>query len=366
MSEEYIKSIIKAQGPLTIAQYMAICLSDSEHGYYIKNIPLGKEGDFITSPEISQMFGELLGIWSATMWQNMDMPDDIAIVELGPGKGTLMSDFLRGTENVPGFHDSISVHLVEISPALKEAQKKTLEDFDIDIEWHQTFSEIPKKPSIIIGNEFFDALPIHQFVKTVGGWREKMVVETEDGILNFSLSPTETTSCALIPENLRNSPEDSVVEVCPSMIVIAQEIAAHIIENGGVALFIDYGYEESLLKSTFQAVKDHKFHDPLQNPCEADLTTFVDFSAIKKVAKENKINVHGCIDQADLLKKLGIDVRAKMLSQNASEKQKQEIELQLERIIGENQMGRLFKCLALSNPLLPTPIGFEDDPITDV
>jgi len=325
-AEKHLKSIIEAQGPLTIAQFMGIALSDSKYGYYTQANPLGAKGDFITSPEISQMFGEMIGIWCASIWQDMGEPDNVTLVELGPGKGTLMNDLLRGTKNVPGFHESISISLVEISPVLRKEQEKALADTGVKVSWHDSFTEISDGPIILVANEFFDALPIQQFVKTADGWREKMVALDRKGKLIFAISPAETPSVALITEQYReSSPVESLYEICPAAISISNDIAAHINTHGGAALFIDYGYDVPPLQDSLQAVKNHKFHPVLKNPGAADLTAHIDFSAILKTAGDAGVATYGPIGQGELLRALGIDVRAEMLSKGQNDEVKQSI-----------------------------------------
>lgn len=361
-TEEYLKTIISAQGPLTFAQYMSIALSDSRHGYYTTKQPFGKKGDFITAPEISQMFGELIGIWAASLWQASGTKEEVAIVELGPGRGTLMHDFLSGTKNVLGFHNKISIHLIEISPKLKDIQKEALRPFSdkIKVQWHNTFDEIPAKPAIIVANEFFDALPVHQFINTENGWRENMVGINAEGDLDIILSPSETTSCALIPKKRRNSPIGAIIETCPAAIAITRDIAEHINKNGGAALFIDYGYDEPIIESTLQSVKNHKFHDLLKAPGSADITAHVDFLLLKQVAEECMATAYGPIEQGSFLHAVGINIRADMLKNKADEKHKKDIDSALERLTDSSQMGELFKCIALTHPQWPMPEGFKN------
>jgi NADH dehydrogenase [ubiquinone] 1 alpha subcomplex assembly factor 7 len=365
-AESYIKSIIKAQGPISIAQYMGIALSDKKYGYYTTKQPLGRQGDFITAPEISQMFGELIGLWCASIWEFMGRPVNLQLVEFGPGKGTLMSDLLRGTSKISGFHDSISIHLIEISPSLKKQQQVNLNNYDVKIEWYNNFSDILNNPTIIIGNEFFDALPILQFVKTKNGWREKLIGIDASEELKFMLSPAETPACALIPQNIRNSDENSVFEICPSAISTIRNISQHLKENGGAALFIDYGYFENPLVNSFQAVKEHEYHDVLKDPGQADLTAHVDFSTLKNSATESGITTHKIIGQGQFLQAMGIDIRASMILKNATFEQKKDIISATERLTDNKQMGELFKCLAITHPELPAPPGFESEDLFEI
>ena len=356
-ADSYFKSIIEAQGSLSLAHFMSIALSDSRHGYYTNNVPIGKDGDFITSPEISQMFGELVGIWCATMWQAMGEPEKIAVVEFGPGKGTLMKDFLRGTRNVKGFHKAVSVYLMEISNKLQKIQQEVLNGENVKVEWISDLSKIPEVPILFVANEFFDALPIHQFVKSDGEWLERLVT-VEGGNLALVLSPTPTVKTSLIPKEYRDASDGSIYELCPAAIEITKDIAGHINKFGGTGIIIDYGYDKNPLQDSLQAVREHSYKDILDNPGKTDITSYVDFSAIRKTANDADINAFGLVEQGDFLSAMGMEIRTKLLLKSADDKQKKEILSAVERLVSSKQMGAMFKCMALTNKNLPIPLGF--------
>lgn len=368
-AKDYIKSIIRIQGSISIAQYMAIALGDSRYGYYTNHLPFGKDGDFITAPEISQTFGELIGAWCASLWQEKYNGEKAAILELGPGKGTLMLDFLSATKRVENFHNNIAVTLIEISPLLKKIQQDTLSKFAklLNITWQETLSPLPKCPTFFIANEFFDALPIHQFVHTENGWREIMItIDSKTDDLTFTLSPTETTNCGLIPKDLRKKKVGAIVEVCPAAIAFTKEISQHINNYGGAALFIDYGYAKNPLKSSLQSLRQHKSLNVLEAPGQADITAHVDFSIIKNTAKSSSsdIRVYGPITQSDFLNTLGINIRADILTKKLDRDRRENILSGVKRLTDKEQMGELFKCLAIAHKNLPTPAGFVDDSLS--
>ncbi len=348
--ERQIRSIIAKKGPITIVEYMSLALSEKTHGYYIKKDPLGKAGDFITAPEISQLFGEMIGVWCAHTWQAMNFPNPVALVELGPGRGTLMKDLLRATRHVSGFHNALSVQLVENSPALIKTQKATLAQEKVSISWHNTINELPNHvPLLVVANEFLDALPIHQYRKTKTGWHEVMVALDNQNNLTFQLSSSPTTTLSI-----DLATEGDIYEYCPSAIAVMQEISLRIKTQGGAALFIDYGYLEDVFKDTLQAVKEHHYHPVLKDPGEADLTAYVNFSLLASVAKKAGVCVFPPVTQRDFLTALGIRVRAATLLQKSPAYEVSG----LERLIDPAQMGTLFKCLGLTHPSLRTLIGF--------
>jgi len=356
---DHLKSRIEAEGPLSLEDYMAEALGHPEHGYYRKQDPLGENGDFTTAPEISQMFGEILGLWSVVCWQQLGEPEKLNLIELGPGRGTLMADALRAIGNIREVSAAVQVHLVETSPALRERQQNALANTDIPVSWHDRFDDVPDGPFVLLANEFLDALPIRQFAGTYGGWCERLVDlnATGDG-LKWTSSSSGAASEFEVPPALGHGGEGSIWEVCPAGQAIVGEISEAILSQGGFALFIDYGYAEQTGGDTFQAVKDHDYADPLEAPGESDLTAHVDFEAVGRVAAVNGVRVSGPDGQGAFLKRLGIAQRAEALKAAASDVQKNEIELALTRLTGRDDMGHLFKAIALSHPELPEPGGF--------
>jgi NADH dehydrogenase [ubiquinone] 1 alpha subcomplex assembly factor 7 len=349
---------IRLQGPISLAAFMADALGHPEHGYYRRADPFGQAGDFITAPEISQMFGELIGLWCAEVWRLMGAPDAFRLVELGPGRGTLMADALRAAEVLPGFATAAAVHFVETSPLLRARQKAARVGGTVS--WHGSIGDVPAGPTILVANEFFDALPVHQFERTPGGWRERLVALDDD---SFALvtAPAPTPAEVLIPEAIRlSAPDGAVVEVSPAAISTARAIAERLEAEGGAALIIDYGHTAHGVGETLQAVRRHKYHDILADPGEADLTAHVDFAALADAARPH-VAIHGPVTQGAFLKDLGIEIRARQLSQRATEGQRQDIESALHRLIDPAEMGTLFKVLAMSDRGLAPPPGLEND-----
>lgn len=359
--QNYLKKRISKDGPLTIAQYMEESLGNPQHGYYMTRDPLGADGDFITSPEISQMFGELLGLWCIVQWQMMGAPSSFNFVELGPGRGTLMADMLRAGRAVPGFVEAAKVSLVETSPVLRKKQKELLRAYDP--RWIGDLSRLPDGPVIAIANEFFDALPVRQFEHSAVGWHERVIGVDEDDNLCFKLTKPQHNQ-PLVPEEFQHTKEGDVVEVSPASIAVAVALSVRIKEAGGAALIIDYGHYESAVGDTLQAMKGHHYHPVLELPGEADLTAHVDFASLVSVAKDFGAAAHGPITQAHFLEALGIKARAEILLKKATPEQATDINSALERLISTEGtgMGKLFKVLALTqvpeSSDVPPPPGF--------
>jgi NADH dehydrogenase [ubiquinone] 1 alpha subcomplex assembly factor 7 len=304
--ENLLREQIKTSGPMPVDQWMSICLGHPEHGYYTTGQPFGKQGDFTTAPEISQMFGELLGLWAAVVWQQMGSPDKVQLIELGPGRGTLMSDALRAGKGVSGFLDAVSVSMVETSPVFTALQKQALADARVESHWYQTIEEVPTGPSMIVGNEFLDALPIRQWVKDGDHWRERCI-DVIDGHFEFVLG--DQVDPHNIPEAFRQSSDGDIFETSPVTSDIVQTVSARLCQFGGAAVFIDYGHLVTGLGETLQAVKKHEYADPLQNPGQQDLTAHVNFAAVAKTAREAGARAWGPITQGELLERLGISAR---------------------------------------------------------
>ena len=347
-----IAALIAAQGPISIAEFMTLSLHDREAGYYATRDPLGVEGDFITAPEISQMFGELLGLWLAQVWHDQGNPKRPQLVELGPGRGTLMADALRALKLVPAFRDSLEVVLVEASPALRKVQQETLRDCGVAIRWADSFDlSLAGRPVFLVANEFFDALPIRQYVKTERGWCERMVTLDQNGGLAFALAPTALPA-GLVPASRDGAPLGGVYEMSSTGEAIGEEIAHAIARDGGAAIIVDYGYGTPGFGETLQAVASHKFADVLTDPGSSDLSAHVDFTALGAAAMHGGASVCGPVEQGAFLVALGIVERAERLSRvkNMTD--------QLDRLIKPDQMGRLFKVLAIVPKSAPTPPGF--------
>lgn len=355
-----IRRRIAAAGPMPVAEYMALCLAHPEHGYYMTRDPLGRAGDFITAPEVSQMFGELLGLWAAAVWQAMGAPAKIRLVELGPGRGTLLHDALRAALVAPDFHAAVAVHLVEISPALMARQREKLTGLGVPVTWHPTLDEVPEGPAVIIGNEFVDALPVIQMVKLDDGWHERVVEIDRVGRLTFGTAPEPIPRFEqLLPTQLRNAAIGALYEWRSDR--FALELGRRLTRDGGAALLIDYGHTRSGLGDTLQAVAAHGYADPLASPGAVDLTAHVDFEALLHAVECTGARAHGPLTQGEFLNRLGIDVRAAKLKAGAEAHVARDIDAALARLTGTGRtdMGELFKVIAFSHPSLVTLPGFE-------
>jgi SAM-dependent MidA family methyltransferase len=358
--EAEIRRRIRAAGPMPVAEYMALCLTDPAHGYYIARDPFGARGDFITAPEISQMFGELIGLWMASVWKQMGAPENVRVIELGPGRGTMMRDAMQAAKVMAGFREAVVLHLVEISPALTAQQEETLQGLPIPLFWHAALKEVPPGPAIVVANEFFDALPVNQAVKTEDGWHERCVGTDEADKLVFTLASAPLPHAArLIPAALQTAPATSVFEWRSD--ALAMEMGLRIARDGGAALIIDYGHAHSAPGDTLQAVAAHGYADPLSAPGTIDLTAHVDFEALARAIDAMGVQCFGPLSQADFLRRLGIDTRAEMLKGKAGPERDGEIEEALARLTGSGHggMGALFKTAAYAHRALGAPPGFE-------
>ncbi len=341
-----IAHLIAANGPMSIADYMALALGDPRHGYYTTRDPFGVEGDFITAPEVSQMFGEIVGAWLVHVWRMTGAPAPAHLVELGPGRGTLMADILRVAAKAPDFNEAISVHLVETSPVLKARQQETLAGTGAEAAWHASLHDVPTGPLLLVANEFFDALPIRQFVRADGAWRERVVGLNSSGVLAFGIG----AGVLRTDEPDIDAPEGAVLETRPGAEAIVAEVARRIVEANGAALIVDYGHAETAVGETLQAVCRHRFTDPLAAPGEADLTAHVDFAALAKSARVEGAAVAGPMPQGAFLTALGLAARAEALGANADDETRTALDTAVERLAGHDQMGTLFKVLALTRP----------------
>jgi NADH dehydrogenase [ubiquinone] 1 alpha subcomplex assembly factor 7 len=343
------RRLISATGPISVMHYMG----ESNARYYADRDPLGAAGDFVTAPEISQMFGELIGLWLADMWIRAGREEPVHYVELGPGRGTLARDALKAAKRYgldPG------IHFVESSTALKDIQLVAVPG----AHWHHDLSTIPAYgPILLVANEFLDALPVRQLIRTAEGWRERMVIPTPEaaGGERFVCAAGSQAMDPAVPEAWREAPEGAILELNPGAAATVYEVAGRLVEQGGAALFIDYGHSEPRAGSTLQAVRQHRKVDPFVNPGEADLTTHVDFAALAPIAQSRGCKWLGTVPQGRWLRELGIETRAEALAGHAPE-HAAAIDTARDRLIGEGQMGLLFKVMGLAAPGWPDGVGF--------
>ncbi|XP_052198121.1 uncharacterized protein LOC127805005 [Diospyros lotus] len=395
---KHLKGIIKFRGgPISVAEYMEEVLTNPKAGFYINRDVFGAEGDFITSPEVSQMFGEMIGVWAMCLWEQMGQPKRVNLIELGPGRGTLMADLLRGASKFKNFRDSMHIHMVECSPTLQKVQYSNLQCVDEDISnmniekrtistlvgtpisWHATLEEVPTGvPTIIIAHEFYDALPVHQFQKTSRGWCEKMIDVAEDSSFQFVLSPQPTPANLYLMNRFKWAAAEEMsnldqTEVCPSAMELTQTIAKRISSDGGGALIIDYGLN-GVVSDSLQAIRKHKFVNILDNPGTADLSAYVDFASIRHSAEETSedVSVHGPITQSQFLGSLGINFRVEALLENCTDEQAESLRTGYWRLVGEGEapfwegpddqvpigMGTRYLAMAIVNKKQGIPVPF--------
>ncbi|MET3353808.1 UNVERIFIED_ORG: NADH dehydrogenase [ubiquinone] 1 alpha subcomplex assembly factor 7 [Xanthobacter viscosus] len=353
-----IAALIAAEGPMPLSRYMALCLGHPRHGYYMTRDPLGTRGDFTTAPEISQMFGELLGLWAVAQWQAMGSPAAFALVELGPGRGTLMADALRAARLVPDFGAAARIHLVETSPVLRAAQARTLAAYADHVAWHDRMEEVPAGPALVLANEFFDALPIDQYVFRSGHWHERRVGLDDEGRLVLGLDPAPSRVAPAFAALLPPPAEGAVLEHLESG--PARVLSARLNTQGGAALIIDYGHAGGY-GDTFQALEQHRFADPLSAPGNADLTAHVDFAALARIGREAGLRAFGPLEQRAFLARLGLAQRAERLKRDAPAEVRASVDAAARRLAGDGarEMGRLFKVLVLAHPEIGLPPAFD-------
>jgi NADH dehydrogenase [ubiquinone] 1 alpha subcomplex assembly factor 7 len=352
--ERELIRMIETTGPLRLDRFMALCLGHPLHGYYMSRDPFGHLGDFTTAPEISQMFGEIIGIWCMQCFDMMDRPDAFDLVELGPGRGTLMMDLLRAVRALPEFLSRVSVRLVETSPLLRALQKETMKSIPAPVTWHETLDDIPPASALIIANEFFDALPVRQFQRLSQGWAER-VIGLREGKLQLGLAPRALSP----PPWAAGAEEGEVFEYRPAVEPWAFAIAERLTTHKGAALIIDYGHLASALGDTVQAVREHRPVPILECPGESDLTAHVDFEALAHAVRSAGAHTCAPLTQRDFLLKMGLELRVSRLSGNATEHQKLELSSAAERLAGQTQMGHLFKAMAATSPGLSCPHPFR-------
>ena len=348
---------IARDGPLTVEEFMQACLSDEAAGVYASRQPIGGKGDFITSPEISQIFGELVGLWAVAVWQSMGEPSRVTIAELGPGRGTLMADASRAWRGVPKFLDSVSVALIETSPVMVEAERKTLKDAGAPLRWYAALDAVPEGPLVVLANEFVDALPIRQFIRRGEAWRERLIASDGKGGFAFIDGEAEDEDRHLP----HLAPEDAILETRPAAHALMRELGRRAERAPLAALIIDYGHEESGFGDTLQAVRGHRFADALADPGAADLSAHVDFADLKREAGAAGLRAHGPMPQGEFLLKLGLAARRERLLKHATPAQAEAIISGAARLVDPRQMGVLFKALALTSAGLapPPPFGHQ-------
>ena len=344
--KEKIHNIIVENGPISIASFMEISLSDKKYGYYRKKMPLGSKGDFVTSPDISQIFGEIIGIWILDIWIKLKEPNNFQIVDLGGGRGTLLKDINRVLKNkIKNFI------FIDINEELIKLQNEALNGAT----HFEKINDIPKKPTIFIGNEFLDTFPVHQFIKKNNYWKE-VCVNSDNKELFFSYETTKLSK-KLISSNFVNLKEDSIIEINFKVREIINNISNFIKKNSGAAIFFDYGYLDGHGDS-FQGIKDNKPINPLSDPGFVDLTSHVNFKDIKLQAKKNNINFYGPNTQSLFLEEMGAIQRLRILERNAKDHQRKDLRIGLNRLMSDKEMGNLFKVIALSSKNFPSLEGF--------
>lgn len=366
--KHHLRDLIQATGPISVADFMQQALGHPELGYYRTRDPLGRQGDFITAPEISQMFGELLGLWTATVWQRFGQPASFHLIELGPGRGTLMADALRATQTVAGFHKALSIHMVETSPVLTGHQQSSLAPYDVEKAWHTSLQEVTPDgpldgPFALLANEFLDALPVRQVIYQNGAWHERLV-DWQDGptdqelrfmVAEPALSPQPTLPPGLSPTSVS---EGSLLELPYAATHVVTDIAHMLRDHDGAALFIDYGHAQSGIGDTLQAVQAHQPVPVLADPGDADITVHVDFAHVMRVAKDAGVQAYGPQSQGGFLSALGIGTRAQhLLSAAQTDEQRRSVASAYERLVSPDAMGSLFKVVAMTSPGFGVPEG---------
>lgn len=363
--EDKIKNRIREAGPLSVAEYMTVCLLDPVQGYYPTRDPLGADGDFITAPEISQMFGEVLGLWCIQSWIDLGRPETLHLIELGPGRGIMMSDILRAASLDPDFRTAVNVWLIEASSALEAVQGRTLGASGVPVQWAARLDDVPSGPSLIIGNEFLDCLPIQQLICNdpfagKDGWIERRVgLDDEDRLCFVRIdTPAPAGLTHVLPEGADDARKDALLEICPSVAQIVDSLARRFANHPGRALFIDYGPDTTEFGDTLQALKRHEKVGVFSDPGNTDLTARVDFAALGSTAERAGLTASAAVPQREFLSKLGIEMRAVALTR-AKPDEKAVVARQLHRLTADDEMGELFKAMCLSSADLPPPLGLR-------
>lgn len=341
-----LKEQIATFGPISVNEYMTQCLFDPTDGYYTNRDPFGAGGDFITAPEVSQMFGELVAVWLYKAWLSIGAPLPVTVAEIGPGRGTLMKDMLRTFERLDQtFFRNAAFAMIEVSPRLAQIQKRALASVQANILWHESIATLAPDPLLIIGNELFDAIPVRQFTRKGTSWRERMVALDGNGDLTF-YAGAATLDNTLVPQSAHEALEGTVLEIAPARSALMSLISERIAKDNGAGLFFDYGYLKPGIGDTLQAVKNHGYEDVLANPGQADLTAHVDFTTIAKVARAHALTAI-LTTQGEFLLSMGLLERAGILGANSDDTTRQKITSEVERLAGISEMGQLFKALAV-------------------
>jgi NADH dehydrogenase [ubiquinone] 1 alpha subcomplex assembly factor 7 len=353
---QILAETIRRSGPIGVDRFMAAALGDPEHGYYPTRDPLGAAGDFTTAPEISQVFGEIIGLWCAEQWQQMGGPDPVQLVELGPGRGTLMADLLRAMAVLPPARAAMRLHLVETSPVLRRRQQEQLQARHPDIvpSWHDTLDTVPPGPLLLVANEFFDALPIRQWQHWAGAWRERRIGLDAAGAFAFTPGPPETPPIEPPP-----AAEGAIFETAEPGLAIAGAIGRRLAAAPGAALIIDYGHTQTAIGETLQAVLRHRYAPVFDAPGEADLTAHVDFAALARALAAGGARCWGPVTQGRFLAANGAAQRLSALTRGKPAAVAAEISHAVARLLDPAQMGSLFKVLAATPADRPAPSGFE-------
>lgn len=348
--------LLSEKGAMSVADYMALSLTSAGAGYYRNGNPIGANGDFVTAPEVSQIFGELIGVWAMVVWEGMGCPADFILAELGPGRGTLMQDVMRASRAKPEFRQAAHVHLVETSSTLREAQGKALRSL-CRPEWHESFTTLPEAPMIIVANEFFDALPTEQFVYHGGSWCKRVLMLNDNGRPVFSAGRLEVPPAEILPDVLPN--EGDILEHRPAAVDLIDEIG-HKAKNAPCAILItDYGYDGRDYGDTLQAVSAQNYVDPIQPPGSVDLSTHVNFTELRIAAQQAGLASSRVMPQSEFLMSLGLEPRLRRLMADADEDQRPALFLGARRLVDPFQMGSLFKAMAMTSEHLPLPPPFS-------
>lgn len=348
---------IGRDGPVTVAAYMAAAASY----YYSHAVPFGVQGDFTTAPEISQMFGEMTGAWCVDVWMQSGRPETVHLVELGPGRGTLMADILRSATAWPDFRNAAQVHLVESSRRLRAVQETALAGCGVEVFWHDDLSSVPAGFTLVVANEFFDALPVHQFIRQDGAWHERAVGhDAGKNAFFFTVLPPTVDIDGIMPPDFATAAESSVFEISPASLTVMETLSERLDRDGGAALIVDYGHAQSGLGDTLQALRRHAYADVLENPGGQDVTAHVDFAMLARAARAKSATVFGPVGQGAFLNALGIGLRAEALGKNATPEQREDIARALYRLTSSAGMGVLFKVMAIvPAKSAVVPAGFD-------
>jgi len=356
----HLKQLIRNDGPISVAEFMRIVLTAQPDSYYMRGESFGAGGDFITAPEISQIFGELIGLWCVDTWQRLGEPKRFSLVELGPGRGTMMKDALRAARVAPDFLEAASVAMIEASHVLRRLQEDALHAAPVSsIHWLDRFDEldVTHGPVLVLANEFFDALPVRQFVRAECGWNERAVGIGVDGELCFAAAPAPI-DIDLIPVPVRGAPVGAIVETAPARAILAAAIGERIAAASGAALVVDYGFVGPAVGDTLQAVKRHAYAPVLAEPGLADVTTHVDFTALSHAFTEGGAHVTSVVGQGEFLRRLGAAERVATLKRAANEEQPRQLDTAYHRLTAPEAMGSLFKALCAYSPASLKPSGF--------